>query len=108
METKNRLEALIYQMETMLSEKADQIPDEEKEIVNKLMAEGKEVKDKEDVTKEELEKEIERIQKEFAELYNKYQAAPSQAAPDTDKELEAGKEGEGDTVEGEVIDADAK
>lgn len=104
-ESKNRLEALIYQMETMLAEKKDQIPDEDKEKVNKLMADGKAVTAKEGVTKEEIDAEIERIQKEFAELYNKYQAAPSQAAPNTDNEI--GKEGNG-TVEGEVIDADAK
>ena len=104
-ESKNRLEALIYQMETMLAEKKDQIPDEDKEKVNKLMADGKAVTAKEGVTKEEIDAEIERIQKEFAELYNKYQAAPSQAAPNADNEI--GKEGNG-TVEGEVIDADAK
>jgi Skp family chaperone for outer membrane proteins len=92
-------------METMLSEKKDQIPDEDKEKVNKLMADGKAVTSKEDVTKEEIDTEIERIQKEFAELYNKYQAAPSQPAPNADNEI--GKEGNG-TVEGEVIDADAK
>ena len=105
-ESKNRLEALIYQMETMLSEKKDQIPDEDKEKVNKLMADGKAITSKEDATKEEIDAEIERIQKEFAELYNKYQAAPAAWTPNPDSELEAGKEGE--TVEGEVIDADAK
>lgn len=103
-ESKNRLEALIYQMEQMLSEKKDQIPDEDKEKVNKLMADGKAVASKEWATKEEIDAEIERIQKEFAELYNKYQAAPSQPAPDADKEIG----GEPGTVEGEVIDADAK
>lgn len=102
-ESKNRLEALIYQMEQMLSEKKDQIPDEDKERVNKLMADGKVVAVKEDVSKEEIDTEIERIQKEFSELYNKYQAAPSQAAPDADKEI--GSEA-GETVEWEVIDAD--
>jgi molecular chaperone DnaK (HSP70) len=95
-ESKNRLEALIYQMEQMLSEKKDQIPDEDKERVNKLMADGKVVAVKEDVSKEEIDTEIERIQKEFSELYNKYQAAPSQAAPDADKEI--GSEA-GETVE---------
>ena len=92
-------------METMLSEKKDQIPDEDKEKVNKIMADGKAITGKEDATKEEIDTEIERIQKEFAELYNKYQAAPSQDAPDVDKEI--GNEEKG-TVEGEVIDADAK
>ncbi len=102
-ESKNRLEALIYQMEQMLSEKKDQIPDEDKEKVNKLMVDGKAVASKEWATKEEIDTEIERIQKEFAELYNKYQAAPSQPAPDADKEI-----GGNGTVEWEVIDADAK
>ena len=67
------------------------------------MADGKAVTGKEWATKEEIDAEIERIQKEFAELYNKYQAAPSQPAPDADKEI-----GGNGTVEGEVIDADAK
>lgn len=105
-ETKNRLEALVYQMESMMSEQKDKIPDEDKEKVNKLIADSKTIKDKENVTKEELETEIERVQKEFSELYNKYQAAPTEGTPNPDSELEAGKEGA--TVEGEVIDADAK
>jgi len=105
-ESKNRLEALIYQMEQMLSEKKDQIPDEDKEKVNKLMADGKAVTGKEWATKEEIDAEIERIQNEFSVLYNKYQAAPSQPTPNPDSELEGWKEG--GTVEWEVIDADAK
>ena len=105
-ETKNRLEALVYQMESMMSEQKDKIPAEDKEKVNKLIADSKAVKDKEGVTKEEIESEIDRVQKEFAELYNKYQAVPQQGTPNPDSELEKGKE-EG-AVEGEVIDADAK
>lgn len=103
-ESKNRLEALVYQMETMLAEQKDKIPEEDKEKVNKLMADAKAIKDKEWVTKEEIDAEIDRVQKEFAELYNKYQAAPAEGTPNPDSELEAGKEG--GTVEGEVIDAD--
>ena len=75
-ESKNRLEALIYQMETMIAEQKDKIPDEDKEKVNTLIAAGNVVKSKEDVTKEEIDAEIERIQNEFSVLYNKYQAAP--------------------------------
>jgi molecular chaperone DnaK len=99
-ETKNRLEALVYQMEQMMSEQKDKIPAEDKEKVNKLIADCKTAKDKEDVTKEELETEIDRVQKEFAELYNKYQAAPSAEAPKPDSELDNEK-----PVEGEVINA---
>ena len=105
-ETKNRLEALVYQMESMMSEQKDKIPDEDKEKVNKLIADSKAVKDKDGATKEEIESEIDRVQKEFAELYNKYQAAPQAGTPNPDSELEKGAEG--GTVEGEVIDADAK
>lgn len=101
-ESKNRLEALVYQMESMMAEQKEKIPDEDKEKVNKLIADAKSITGKQEATKEEIDAEIERIQKEFAELYNKYQAAPSQEAPKPDSELDKG------TVEGEVIDADAK
>jgi molecular chaperone DnaK len=101
-EAKNRMEALVYQIETMVSEQKDKIPAEEQEVVNKLIADGKALKDKDDVTKEEIEQEIQRIQKEFEVLAQKFQATPSQAAPNPNEELEAGK----GTVEGEVIDAD--
>lgn len=104
-ESKNRMEALMYQMENLVSESKDKIPDEEKEVINKLIADGKALKDKEDVTKEEINTEIERIEKEFQTIYQKYQTAPSEPAPDTDKEIEGGKEEE-KSVEGEVIETD--
>jgi molecular chaperone DnaK (HSP70) len=37
-ESKNTLEALLYQIENMMSEQKDKIPDEEKETINKLIA----------------------------------------------------------------------
>jgi molecular chaperone DnaK len=73
-ESKNKLEQLTYQMENLLEENKDKLPDEAKDAVNKLIADSKAVKDKEGVTKEEIDKEIERIQKEFQDLYQKYQA----------------------------------
>ena len=91
-ESKNRLEALVYQMEQMMADQKDKIPDEDKEKVNKLIADAKSITGKEDLKKEEIDSEIDRIQKEFAELYNKYQAAPSQEAPKGDSELEGEKE----------------
>jgi len=100
-ESKNRMEALIYQMENTLTENKDKIPDDEKETINKLIADGKSIKEKEDSSKEDIDKEIERIQAEFAVLYNKYQAAPSWQTPNPNQEIEWEK-----PVEGEVIDAD--
>lgn len=89
-ESKNRMEALIYQMENMMAEQKDKIPEEDKATVNKLIADGKALKDKEGVTKEEIDKEIERIQNEFSVLYNKYHAAPQGGTPNPDNELEKG------------------
>ena len=107
-ESKNRLEALIYQIETMMAEQKDKIPAEEQENINKMIADWRSLRDKEDATKEELDKEIERIEKEFQDLAQKYQAAPSSPTPDTDSEIEnkEDKKDEWWTVEGEVIDAD--
>jgi hypothetical protein len=75
-------------METMIVEQKDKIPDADKEIVNKLITDGKAIKENENITKEEIDKEIERIQNEFSVLYNKYQAAPSGPTPNPDQEIE--------------------
>ncbi len=104
-ESKNRLEQVIYQMEAMKDENKDKLPKEAIEEIETLMADANEVKAKEDATKEELDKEIERIQKEFEAMAQKYQATPN---PDTnanpDDMIEDGAEEAAE--EGEVIDAD--
>lgn len=102
-ESKNRLEALVYQIETMMAEQKDKIPAEEQENINKMIADGRAIKDKEDATKEEIDNEINRIESEFQTLAQKYQAAPSSSTPNPNEELEKPENG---TVEGEVIDAD--
>jgi len=107
-ESKNTLEWLLYQIENMMSEQKDKIPDEEKEVINKLIADGKAVKDKADVTKEELNTEIDRINKEFQTLFQKYQTQAWEH-PNPDSEIEnKGWENKEEwwTVEWEVIDAD--
>lgn len=107
-ESKNTLEWLLYQIENMMSEQKDKIPDEEKEVINKLIADWKAIKDKPDVTKEELNTEIDRINKEFQTLFQKYQATPSSAAPNPDQEIENQwwENKEETATEWEVIDAD--
>jgi len=104
-ESKNKLEALIYQMETMQKDNADKIPADEKEKIEKLMNEAKTLKEKEDTTKEEVEKELERFHKEFYELYQKYSAQNTAANPNPEDVIEWGSTG---PVQGEVIDADEK
>lgn len=87
-ESKNKLEALIYQMETMQKDNADKIPADEKEKIEKLMNEAKTLKEKEDTTKEEVEKELERFHKEFYELYQKYSAQNTAANPNPEDVIE--------------------
>jgi molecular chaperone DnaK len=105
-ESSNKLEALIYQMETMEKDNADKIPAEEKEKITALMNEAKALKEKPDVTKEEIDKEMERFHKEFYELYQKYNAENTAANPNPDEIIEDA--GATSPEAGKVIDADEK
>jgi hypothetical protein len=88
-----------------VEEQKDKIPAEEVEKINKLISDGiKLSKIKKMWQKKSLTAVIERIEKEFQTLAQKYQATPSSPAPDTDSEIE--NKGWEWTVEGEVIDAD--
>jgi molecular chaperone DnaK len=87
-ESKNKLEALIYQMETMERDNADKIPADEKEKITALMTEAKNLKDKENVTKQEIETEMERFHKEFYELYQKYNATNNATNPNPEDIIE--------------------
>lgn len=106
-ESKNKLEQLTYQMQNIVDENKDKLSDDAKDEVNKLIESAKEMKDKEDATKEECESELERLNKEFADWYQKHSAElnPSawatdwQAAPDAWTEWDAAQPDE-------VIDAD--
>ena len=73
-ESKNKLEQLTYQMQNILDENKDKLSDDAKDEVNKLIESAKEMKDKEDATKEECERELERLNKEFADWYQKHSA----------------------------------
>lgn len=103
-ESKNKLESVIYQMETMEKDNGDKIPADEKEKMQGLMAEARALKDKEDVTKEEIEKELERFQKEFSELYQKYNAQNNATNANPEDMLDA----DAPAADGQVIDADEK
>lgn len=79
-EAKNRLDAMGYQIEKFLKE-ADEaaekqpdakLGDEEREKLEKLATEAKELKEKEDVTKDQLEKVMKEIETSLSELYKKY------------------------------------
>ena len=99
-ESKNKLESLIYQIENLMNEQKDKISDEDKEKIQKLIADGKAVKDKEDAEKSHIDAEIERIQNQFQELYQKYQVQPTPDQPQNWADNASGPK------DGEVIDAD--
>jgi hypothetical protein len=84
-----------------MNEQKDKISDEDKEKIQKLIADGKAVKDKEDVEKSHVDAEIDRIQKEFQELFQKYQVQPTPDQPQEDNQENNEK-----PADGEVIDAD--
>ncbi len=73
-ESKNKLEQLTYQMQNIVDENKDKLSDDAKDEVNKLIESAKTMKDKEDATKEECEQELERLNKEFADWYQKHSA----------------------------------
>ena len=107
-ESKNKLEQLVYQMQNLIDENKDKLSDEAKDEVNKMIEDAKSMKDKEDVTKDECEKKLEELNKSFADWYQKHQAemqpaagADWQATPDAWNTEETSSE-----QPDEVIDAD--
>lgn len=59
-EAKNKLEQVIYQMENMKNDNKDKIPEDEMTKIDELLNEAKALKDKEDVTVEEINTEVEK------------------------------------------------
>jgi len=105
-EAKNRLEQVIYQMENMKTDNKDKIPEDEMTKIDELLTEAKTLKDKEDVTVEEMNTEIEKYSKEFETLMTKYAAANNSANPNSADVIEdESKEGD-ESPEAEVVDAD--
>lgn len=104
-EAKNRLEQVIYQMENMKNDNKDKIPADEMTKIDELLTEAKALKDKEDVSKEEIDTEIEKFSKEFETLMGKYAAANNSANPNAADVIEDESKND-DAPEAEVIDAD--
>lgn len=104
-ESKNQLESLTYQIENLKEEHKDKISDEDKETIDKLIADAKAVKDKEDAEKTHIDSEIERIQTQFQTLFQKYQVQPTPDKPG-EATWENAPAGDATPADGEVIDAD--
>ncbi len=96
-ESKNRLDAVIYQLENMKKDNADKIPEDEKKKIDEMIDEANKLKSDEGATKEQIDAEIEKYGKEIETLMSKYNAADTTQKADPD-----------DIIEGdaEVVDAD--
>jgi F0F1-type ATP synthase membrane subunit b/b' len=92
-------------MENMKNDNKDKIPEDEMKKIDDMLTEAKSLKDKEDATKEDINKEIEKYTKEFQELMSKYAAVNNSANPNPADVIE--DESNNDSApEAEVIDAD--
>ena len=81
---------MIYAIEGLGQEFKEKISDEDKELIAKLVADGKAVKDKEDATVEEVKTETDRLQKESEPLFKKYAQTAQAEQPEGQAEGEAG------------------
>ena len=106
-ESKNKLEALIYQMETMKKDNTDKIPEDEMKKIDDLMNEAKTLNEKPDVTKDEIDKSMDGFHKQFYELYQKYNVQNT-ATPTDEEVIEATPDSQEGSSQGQVIDADEK
>jgi len=104
-ESKNKLDQLIYQMENVLEENKDKVPEDVKKEVEALIQKWNEIKAKTDITKEEIDKEIEEMQKELQTLMQKFNATTQNTGWNPDEQIENKEDW---AVEGEVIEADGK
>lgn len=103
-ESRNKFDQALYQLESMLSENKDKIPEEEKAKIEAMIKEGQDLKGNGATTKEEYDVKQEAFQKEIMDMYQKFQAsntAPGTGAnPDDIIEPTANQQ-----PEGKVIDA---
>ena len=86
-EAKNKLETLAYATEKIIKEQADKLSDEEKQKLQELVDQAKELKAKEDATKEEVDKKFEELQNALTPIYQKIGGQtppPNQAGGTTD------------------------
>jgi molecular chaperone DnaK len=108
-ESKNKFDQVLYQLESMLEENKDKIPEEEKAKITEMIASGNELKKNEATTKEEFDAKHEEYQKEIMDMYQKFSAtntAPGTGAnPDDILEPTEGETKEDKPEDGKVIDA---
>lgn len=104
-ESKNKFDQVLYQLESMLEENKDKIPDEEKTKIASMISAGQDLKKDGATTKEQFDAKAQEYQNEIMEMYKKFQAtntAPGTGANPDD--IIDPNVGSGPT-DGKVIDA---
>ncbi len=106
-ESKNKLEATVYQMEQMKTENDSQLGDEDKKKLDDMIADAKSLKEDENVTKEQIDKKLEEIQNDLIQIGQKIQQQ-GQNAQQTEQTDDAWtwEQSTQETQEWEVHDAD--
>ncbi|HMY80832.1 MAG TPA: molecular chaperone DnaK [Candidatus Absconditabacterales bacterium] len=106
-ESRNKFDQVLYQLESMLEENKDKIPEEEKTKIASMISSGQDLKKDGATTKEQFDAKFEEYQKEIMAMYQKFQA--TNTAPGTganpDDILDASATNGDNPVEGKVIDA---
>jgi len=96
-ESKNRLEQIAYQLEKTRDENKDKLSDDDKKKIEEIIEEARNMKSKDDVTKEEVEEFTKKIETELQSIAGKVQQNPSgEPTPKSNNDS---------TVEWEVVDA---
>lgn len=89
-ESKNKLETMAYQVEKMVKENESKLVQEDKDLLNNLVAEAHKMKEDPNATKDDMENKFNDIQTQLSAIYQKLasqaQAQPTQETPSTQED----------------------
>jgi molecular chaperone DnaK len=82
-EARNKLETTIYQMERMVEDNKDKLPETEQDVIKTLISDATTVKNNADASKDEIEAMITKMEAELQTMMGKFQATDntSHASP---------------------------
>jgi len=89
-ESKNKLETMAYQVEKMVKENDSKLVQEDKDLLNNLVADAHKMKEDPNATKDDMENKFNDIQTQLSAIYQKLasqaQAQPTQETPPTQED----------------------
>ncbi len=104
-ETRNKADSLVFQLEKTMRENDDKIADDMKKPVNEKIGELKELLAKEDADLEEIKTKTEELEQEAQKIGAEiYKDATNEEAKDGDDDVKVTDNNEEDEVEAEVVD----